>query len=381
MTTSACLIGAGESPYTRHPEPGATTSHVLVDAVRRALADAGLRSTDVDGLGLCSFTLGPDHAVDLAWRMGLRLSWLMQGTNGGASAGSMLQHAVRAVESGDASVIVLVAGDRMDAVAFADLVAQYNRATAEHLTPLPMAGPNALFAMQTQRQMAATGLEAADYGRLVVAQRQWAALNPGAVYRNALTLEDYLNAPVVAPPLGRYDCVPPVTGADAVVVTSEDRAGSAPRVRVRAVVARYNVDDQSGPGLRSGLEVCADELWDTAGLGPDDAQVVSVYDDYPSMVVAQLVDLGLVGDRPLAGFLRDRVASRELPVNTSGGQLSAGQAGSAGGMHGLVEVTRQLMGRAGERQVEARIGVVSGYGMVLYRFGSCANATVLEAAA
>ena len=99
------------------------------------------------------------------------------------------------------------------------------------------------------------------------------------------------------------------------------------------------------------------------------------------MVVAQLVDLGIPGDGDLRAFLRDEVASRRLPVNTSGGQLSAGQAGSAGGMHGLVEVAQQLMGRAGNRQVDARVGVVSGYGMVLYRFGSCANATVLEAAA
>lgn len=381
MTTSACLIGAGESPYTRHPAAATSTSTVLVDAVGRALADAGLKSTDVDGLGVCSFTLGPDHAVDLAWRMGMRLTWLMQDTNGGASAGSMLQHAVRAIESGDARVIVLVAGDRMDAAAFARLVAQYNRATADHLTPLPMSGPNALFAMLTQRQMASTGLDAADYGRLVVAQRQWATLNPGAVYRTPLTLDDYLAAPIVASPLRRYDCVPPVTGADAVVVTSEERAGRSPRARVSAVVTRYNVDDQRGTGLATGLEQCAGTLWDTAGVGPEDAGVVSVYDDYPAMVVAQLIDLGLMGDESVPAWLNDKIATRELPVNTSGGQLSAGQAGSAGGMHGLVEVTRQLMRRAGDRQVDASIGVVSGYGMVLYRFGSCANATVLEAVA
>ena len=381
MTTSVCLVGAGESPYTRHPDDATTTPAVLADAVRRALADAGLASTDVDGLGVCSFTLGPDHAIDLAWRMGLKLSWLMQDTNGGASAGSMLQHAVRAIEAGDANVIVLVAGDRMDASAFSRLVAEYNSATADHLSPLPMSGPNGLFAMVTQRQMAATGLEPADYGRLVVAQREWASLNPGAGYRAPLTLDDYLAAPFVAPPLRRYDCVPPVTGADAVVITSDERAGGAPRARVSAVVARYNVDDQSGAGLVTGLRECAGDLWDSASADPADVDVVSVYDDYPSMVVAQLVDLGIPGDGDLRAFLRDEVASRRLPVNTSGGQLSAGQAGSAGGMHGLVEVAQQLMGRAGNRQVDARVGVVSGYGMVLYRFGSCANATVLEAAA
>ncbi len=97
------------------------------------------------------------------------------------------------------------------------------------------------------------------------------------------------------------------------------------------------------------------------------------------MALAQLADLGFVPDGDLSGFLRRRIEQERLPVNTSGGQLSAGQAGAAGGMHGLVEAVTQLLGEAGERQVEnARLAVVSGYGMVLYRYGACANAVVLE---
>jgi acetyl-CoA acetyltransferase len=98
------------------------------------------------------------------------------------------------------------------------------------------------------------------------------------------------------------------------------------------------------------------------------------------MALAQLVDLGFAPDGDLPHLLQ-RVGARDLPVNTSGGQLSAGQAGCAGGMHGLVEAVTQLQGRAGERQVEnARLAVATGYGMVLYRYGACANAVVLEAA-
>ena len=375
------VIGTGESPYTRHSVPGTATRDVLADAVVRALADAGLRPGDVDGFGVASFTLGPDHAVDLAWRLGLRLSWLMQDTNGGASAGGMLQHAVRAVESGDASVIVLVAGDAMDGAAHERLVRTYNRATVDHLAPLPITGPNTLFAMLTQRQMTQCGLDREDYGRLVVAQRAWAAGNPGAVYRTPMTLQEYLDAPVVAPPLGRYDCVPPVTGADAVVVAAEERAAGR-HARVLAVTTVYNADDQRGDGLRTGVADCAPAAWQQSGVEPTDVDVVGVYDDYPAMVVAQLCDLGLVPDhRSLPAFIAEQVATRRLPVNTSGGQLSAGQPGAGGGMHGLVEVVQQLRGRAGANDVGARLGVVSGYGMVLYRHGSCGNVAVLEAAA
>lgn len=374
------IVGAGESPYTRHPAAGTTTAGVLGDAVIRALRDAGLEPGDVDGLGVASFTLGPDHAIDLAWRLGLHLRWIMQDTNGGASAGGMLQHAVRAVEAGDASVIVLVAGDAMDNAAHERLVKAYNQATVDHLAELPMTGPNALFAMLTQRQMAAWELDRKDYGNLVVAQRAWAGLNPGAVYRAPMTLDEYLDAPLVAEPLGRFDCVPPVTGADAIVVAAEDRA-TGRRARVLAVTAAYNGDDQAGDGIRTAVAACAPAAWERAGVAPTDADVISVYDDYPAMVLSQLVDLGVTDPGAVKAVVAEQIATRRLPINTSGGQLSAGQAGAGGGMHGMVEVVQQLRGRASGRQVESRIGVVTGYGMVLYRHGSCGNVAVLEAVA
>ncbi|WP_347111034.1 thiolase family protein [Paenarthrobacter sp. S56] len=379
MTVS--IIGTGQSAYTRHPRAGTTTSGVIAQAVKAALNEAGLTPKDVDGFAVSSFTLGPDHAIDLAWRMGFSLTWLMQDTNGGASAGGMLQHAVRAIESGDARVIVLAAGDLMAGEAFATLVANYNSATRDHLTPLPMSGPNALFAMLTTSQMDSLGLTREDYGRIAIAQREWAGLNPGAVYRQALTMDEYLSAPVVAAPLGRFDCVPPVTGADAVVLVA-DPAGGRPRARVMSVRASYNADQQGGNGLTTGLSTIAEVAWAESGISPEDIQLACVYDDYPAMVVAQLADLGVLPEREdPSTFIKRRIATHELPVNTSGGQLSAGQAGASGGMHGLVEAARQLQGTAGQRQITARHAVVSGYGMVLYRYGSCATMTVLERAA
>ncbi|MEU0463840.1 thiolase family protein [Amycolatopsis sp. NPDC006131] len=380
--TGVSVAGPAETPYTRHAPAGTTTARLLADAVLAATRAAGIELRHVDGLGVASFTLGHDHAIDLAWRMGLRLGWLMQDTNGGASAGGLLQHAVRAIQAGDASVIVLVAGDHMDRAAHESLVRSYNSATAEHLTPLPMTGPNALFAMLTSRQMEQLGLTREDYGRLVVTQRRWARRNPGAVYREPMTMADYLAAPAVADPLHRYDCVPPVSGANAVVVAADDRWGDTPRARVLAVTTSYNSDDQVGSGLSTGLVHCAPRAWECAGAGPEDLDVVSCYDDYPAVVLAQLRDLGVIdGDAAVPAFLRELAEDRTVPVNTSGGQLSAGQAGAGGGMHGLVEVVRQLTGEAEGRQVRARLGVVSGYGMVLYRHGACANMAVLGAAA
>jgi acetyl-CoA acetyltransferase len=376
MSHEAVIAGAAESPYSRHPPRGTTTELLLADAFRRALANAGVEHRDVDGLGVASFTLAPDHAIDLAWRLGLSLRWLMEDTNGGASGLNLLQHAVAALERGEAATIVLLAGDHFGEGDFERLVNGYNRATRDHLAPIPFGGPNTQFALLTQRHMEARSLTRADYGHIPVAQRAWAALNPGAVYRAPLTIDEYLGAPVVAGPLGRYDCVPVVSGADAVVVAAAPRSRA---VSVRAFRAVYNHDNQSGDGLELGLAEVEPGLWDDAGFGPEEVDVASVYDDYPAMALIQLSELGLVPDGDERRFL-ERLDRERFPVNTSGGQLSAGQAGAAGGLHGLVEAVAQLRGEAGARQVEgASRAVVSGYGMVLYRYGACANVAVLEA--
>ena len=191
----AIIAGVAQTPYERHPPPGTTTHALLAQATAAALADAGIAAADVDGLAVASFSLAPDHAIDLAWRLGLRLRWLLEDTNGGASGLDMLAAASSALRAGEASTILIVAGDAQDAAAVARRQASFNRATRDHLAPIGYGGPNSLFAMLTQRQMRATGLEREDYGRVVIAQRAWAAANPEAVYRTPLTLADYLAAP------------------------------------------------------------------------------------------------------------------------------------------------------------------------------------------
>jgi acetyl-CoA acetyltransferase len=376
VTGDARIVGFGETPCERRPADGTTTRSLLTEACALALEDAGISPLEVDGLGVSSFSLAPDKAVDFASRLGLRCRWLMDGGNGGASAIDMLQHAWRAVAAGDARTVLLVAGDYLDNAAFGRLVADYNVATREHLAPIPTGGPNAVFAMLTLRHMRKHGLTRETYGRLAVAQREWARGNPLAAFRTPLTLTDYLEAPMVSDPLCRYDCVPVVAGASAVVVSSDSGNRN---VGIRVIVGRYGDATVRDEGLETGLAEAASDLWSRAGTTRDEIDVVSVYDDYPVMALVQLADLGFAPDGDVDELV-SRIEDRSLPVNTGGGQLSAGQAGSAGGMLGLVEVVRQLSGAGGARQVpDAQLGLVSGFGMITYRFGACANAAILEA--
>jgi acetyl-CoA acetyltransferase len=371
VTTGASITGTAETPYHRRPDPGATTPGVLAEAARQALDDARLGRDEIDGLAVSSLTLRPDRAIDVAVRLGLRLRWIMDAGTAGASGVDMLQHAVRAVEAGDAAHVLLVAGDVFGPGDFRSVAENYNRATRDHLSGIPSGGPNGVFALVTRRHMLRHGLTRADYGRLVVTQRAWASGNPNAVYRSPLTLEEYLRAPMVADPLCLFDCVPVVSGANAIVVSAGGDG-----VRMRALGALHNADRHEGDGLSTGLREMAPRLWEDAAAGPSEMDVVSAYDDYPSVVLVQLEDLGF-GTPPA---VLEAVAGGQLALNTGGGQLSAGQAGAAGGLHGLVEAVEQLRGRGGSRQVDgARLALVTGYGMVAYRHGACANAAVLEA--
>jgi acetyl-CoA acetyltransferase len=377
----AAIIGVGQSAYTRRPEPGQTTHTFIRDAVVAALRDAQIDARDVDGMAVTSFSLAPDTAVDLAWKLGLSLRWLLQDTNGGSSAMNMLGHAARGIETGAANAILIVAGDATGLAGYGKIAANYNIVTQQHLAPLGHGGPNGVYSLVTSRQMKKFGLEKSDYGHMAIAQRQWAALNPHAVYRAPLTMEEYLAAPMVADPLCRYDCVPIIAGAQAIVLSLPERApkGRAP-VRLRAIRHSFNYDNQEGDGLKTGISTFAADLWREAGVAPHDIDVASIYDDYPAMVLAQLDDLGMIPGSDLKRYARETIGERRFPVNTFGGMMSAGQPGGpAGGLNGIAEAALQLQHRAGERQVQdARLAVATGYGMTMYRYGGTAGAVVLE---
>ncbi len=275
----------------------------------------------------------------------------MDDANGGASAVNMLQHAVRAIEAGDAETIVLCAGTTS--------TARRSGGSWRSTTARPPS---------TSRRWASGPERPLRDGDRALARRararpRRARRDPrrparvgsrepgGAVYRDPLTLEDYLASPFVAEPLTRYDCVPVVTGADAIVVTASP-AGGRPHVRVRAVAALHNPDHQQGDGFGEGFTDVASRLWPLAGVRPEDVDAAFLYDDYPVMVAVQAEELGIVPGGDIARWLQAEVLEARWPLNTSGGQLSAGQAGAAGGMHGLVEAVRQLRGDATGRRAE-----------------------------
>jgi acetyl-CoA acetyltransferase len=190
----------------------------------------------------------------------------------------------------------------------------------------------------------------------------------------------------IADPIHLFDCVMSCAGAEAFIVCREDIAKSLnlPSVRILSTIERHNAFPNDPMQVRGGWELDIGELWSMAELKPSDVDFVETYDDYPVISMMQFEDLGFCakGDGP--DFVRSHTLTNDgtFPHNTSGGQLSVGQAGAAGGFLGLVEAMRQLTSQPlGSQVPNANACLVSGFGMINYDRGLSSCAAVLERAA
>lgn len=369
-------------PYVRHSTQSA--HWWLARALRALLDGSGLGKGEIDGACVSSFLLFPDTAVGLMQHLGLSVRWLDHVPMGGASGVVSLRRAARAVQSGDAEVVACVAGDTNHVDSFRHTIASFSQFARDAVYPYGSGGPNASFAFLTDHYMREHGATREDFGKLCVAQRHNALAFPHALFRKPLTLQQYLDARPIAEPLHLFDCVMPCAGAEAFLVMTEDRArqmGLA-YTRLLGAVERHNAFPEDPIQMRGGWLLEQEELYRQAGVGPDDMDFVQFYDDYPVITAMQFEDLGFCRKGQAPEFIRANSfeVGGSHPLNTSGGQLSVGQAGAAGGFLGMVEAIRQLTGRAlGRQVVDADYGLVSGFGMINYDRGLCSGAVVLGA--
>ncbi len=367
-------------PYVRYSIQSA--HWWLGKALGALLRQSGAAKDAVDGLCVSSFTLAPDTAVGLVQHLGMSPAWLDHIPMGGASGVVALRRAARAVQAGDANMVACIAGDTNHVDSFRNTVSQFSRFAQDAVYPYGAGGPNASFALLTRNYMQQTGATREDFGKLCVAQRENALRYPHALMKKPLTLQQYLDAREIADPIHLFDCVMPCAGADGFLVMREAQARDMglPFVRILSTIERHNAWREDALQMRGGWTVDRDAFYRHAGVGPREVDFMQAYDDYPVINMMQIEDLGFCGKGEAPQFVRDHdfTVSGSFPFNTNGGQLSVGQAGAAGGYLGMVEALRQLTGRAGNTQVaRARIGLVSGFGMINYDRGICTGAALL----
>jgi len=351
-------------------------------ALAGLLARAGIGKDEVDGFCISSFTLEPDSAVGLMQHLGVSPRWLDHVPMGGASGAVALRRAARAVQAGDAEIVACIGADTNHVDSFRRTIATFSQFANDAVYPYGSGGPNASFAFLTDHYMHSHGAVREDFGRLCIAQRQNAAALPHAMLRRPLTMEAYLTARLIADPLRLFDCVMPCAGAEAFLVMSTERARALglPHAAILSTMERHNAFPDDPIQVRGGWAREVDSFYGMAGLGPEDMDLVQAYDDYPVICFMQLEDLGFCarGEAPALVRERDLTTAGDFPFNTCGGQLSAGQAGAAGGFLGLVETLRQLTDEVLGAAVEgARHGLVSCFGMITYDRGLCSSAAIL----
>jgi acetyl-CoA acetyltransferase len=353
----------------------------LWEALDAALRSAALPYRAVQGLALTSFILPPDNVTTVAEHFGIEARFLFQGLYGGASGIIGMLHAARAIRDGEADVIAVLAGDVFDVAVHNAMLDRFNGSMRDHMAPHGFGGANGTFALQTRLYMEEFGATREDFGRLPVAQRFNALGNPNALFKTELTMEDYLNARMIADPLRLYDCVMPCVGGDCIILASAAVARGRDRlVAIKGGGEMHNFPADDVYALRTGWEVFSPRMFAQAGIGPEQLDFAQLYDDYPVMEYLQLEGMGITERGKTAAFLRghDIRYCGDFPINTGGGQLSAGQAGASGGMIGVVESVLQLRGEGGARQARCTRGVVAGYGMVSYGRGLSSSAAILE---
>jgi acetyl-CoA acetyltransferase len=362
-----CVItGIGISEIGRNT--GTPNVDLAVAAARDAIADAGLSPADIDGI--TSVGEAPLEAVTRA--LGLEPAWTGQGASpvGGSFAGVL--NACEAVASGSArhalayrSVAMLGGATIPRDGGSAPASREYSDEMGdlpELMTYHAYSAANWL-GMHLRRHMHLYGTTREQLGWIPVNGRRNAALNARAIYRDPITIDDYLNARWISEPLGLLDCDVPVDGACAFVVSRPDTGADTPHggVGIEAAVRMSTGSWSYRPDypLMASADAAA-ELWRRTTLRPADVDVAELYDGFSFLTLAWLEALGFCGRGEGGPFVEGgtRIApDGALPLNTYGGQLSAGR------MHGhwvLHEAVTQLRGDAGDRQVARRdVGIVS----------------------
>jgi len=371
----AAIAGVGESRLGR--VPGVPTLALQREAAEAAVADAGLTFADIDGL-LTTPIRVESWAMPcgmVAQELGLSPRYIATLDVAGASGTGMVHHAAMAVATGQASVVLCVAGQNLLSHRGRDAsVKQMAGAGWAHPDLEAPYGPlvPTLYALAAQRHMHEYGTTPEQLAEVAVAMRSWAAMNPNAQKREPITVADVLASPMVTSPLHVLDCALVSDGAAAVVVTSAERARDLRRPPVLPLGCGYGfshtyIGEYADLGT-TGAVVAGREAFAQAGVTPADIDIAELYDCFTITVIIELEDLGFCAKGEGGAFVSGgRIGpGGSLPVATHGGLLSAGHPGLAGGMFHLVEGVRQLRREAGPRQVgEPELVLVHGNGGVI----------------
>src|SRR3954469_6368092 len=357
LAGTAAIAGIGATEFSKNS--GRSELRLACEAVQAAVEDAGLQLSDVDGM--VTFTMDTNPEIEIARNLGIGdLTFFSRIHHGGGAACGTVQQAALAVTTGVADVVGCYrafnerSGHRFGSgVQGRPPVSNAENSMYAWYSPHGLLTPAQWVAMSARRYMHESGATSEDFGVVAVADRKHAATNPKAwFYEQPITLEEHQQSRWIVEPLHLLDCCQESDGAQAIVVTSVERARDlshpAAIINSAAQGAGENQDMMTSyyrdsiTGLPE-MGLVARQLWNTTGLGPDDIQTAVIYDHFTPLVLPQLEEFGFCARGEAKEFLRDgnvELGGR-LPINTHGGQLGEAY---IHGMNGIAEGVRQVRG-------------------------------------
>jgi acetyl-CoA acetyltransferase len=359
LSGRAAVVGIGATEFSK--DSGRSELRLAAEAVRAAIADAGLTPADVDGL--VTFMQDSNTEIAVAREVGIpSLSFFSRIAYGGGAACATVQQAAMAVATGVARTVVCYrafnerSGQRFGQVQTGLAGAPTSSGVdAGWSYPMGLSTPAGWVAMVAQRYMHAYGATSEDFGRVAVADRKHAATNPAAFfYGKPITLAEHQASRWIVEPLHLLDCCQESDGGVAIVVTSAERARDLPHPPVlitaaaqgsgrdQYVMTSYYRDDLTG---LPEMGLVGEQLWRQAALAPEDVDVAVLYDHFTPFVLIQLEELGFCPRGEARQFIADGALELggTLPLNPHGGQLGEAY---IHGMNGIAEAARQVRGTA-----------------------------------
>ncbi len=362
---SIAVVGAAETTRMgRIPDMSVIGLHA--DAALNTLADAGLSPKDIDGLA----TAG-ENPTSLAHYVGIVPTWVDGTSVGGCSFMLHVRHAAAAINEGHCHTVLVTHGEsgrsrvggggRFGGGGGASLAGQFE-------APFGPAGPPTMFTLPVLRYMKTYGVTEEDLAWVAVIQREWAAMNPRASYRDPITVDDVLNSEMIAYPFRKLMCCLVTDGGGALILTSAERAADFPRKPVYVLGTGESVETPMVSQMADftssrAFKVSAKKAFDECGVRHADVDHLMIYDAFAHLPLYGLEDLGFCKPGEAAAFIRERntAPSGKLPLNTNGGGLSYMHSGMYG-MYALQESVRQMRGIAPAQVPGARIAVSQGIG-------------------
>ena len=354
LKDQAVIVGIGQTDFSKNS--GRSEMQLAAECVKAAIADAGLRPSDVEGM--TTFTLDTNDEIEVARCVGVGdLKFFSRTPHGGGAAIGIVHQAAMAVATGAAEVVVGYralngrSGQRYSQGVSGDIVTSDLIHWGWYM-PFGLLTPASWVAMFTQRYMHETGCKSTDLAQVALSTRKHAVNNPAAFfYQRELTLEDHQTARLIADPLRLYDCCQETDGGCAFVVTTPERARDLPQpgALIRGV-AQASADDQESmtsfyrPNIAClpEMELVAKQVYAQSGLGPNDIEAAVIYDAFTSIVLWQLESFGLCEPGEAKDFVQNgalEIGGR-LPTNTHGGQLSEAYIHGINGVNEGVRLVR-----------------------------------------